>query len=293
MEQFIQKKEISHQLFFLEKHFDNFKKLLETDNFPKISMLTGNKGQGKYTLINHLLFGIKDVMYNNRNHQINIKSKFYHSFYNGLDTNFISIDSSLIKIEDIRKLKINILSKKFNNEKRFIVFDDIDTINLNCANAILKIIEEPLNNDYFFLINNKTKNIIETIKSRCVEFKIYMNFEDIDKNIQNLLKILQTKSLIEFDFNLLTPGLFIKFNKIIYEYDLDLSDTIHENFEKILNNHKKNKLKINIDLMKYFINYYFDKKNESISKYQIIKTIDDLFNYNLSQKTFLETVKNI
>ena len=293
MEQFLNKKKISHQLFFLTKHLDSFRKLLESENFPKTSMFTGNKGQGKYTLINHLLFSIKDEKYDNKKYQINKNSKFYNSFYSGINTNFISIDSSLIKIEDIRELKINILSKKFNNEKRFIVFDDIDLISLSCANALLKIIEEPLNNDYFFLINNKTQNIIETIKSRCVEFKIDMNFKGSNNNIQDFLKTFELKLLIDFDYNLLTPGLFIRFNQIMYEYNLNLNDTIYENFQKILNNHKKNKLRINVDLMKFIINFYYEKKNRGIVKFQIVKKIDNLFNYNLSQKAFLETVKNI
>ena len=293
MEQFLHKKEISHRLFFLTKYINNFGKLIESENFPKTSMFTGNKGQGKYTLISHLLFSIKDDKYDNNNYQINKNSQFYNSFYSGINTNFICIDSSLIKIDDIRELKMNILSKKINNEKRFIVFDDIDLINLNCANALLKIIEEPLNNDYFFLINNKTQNIIETIKSRCVEFKINMNFKGSNNNILEFLKTFELKSLIDFDYNLLTPGLFLRFNQLIYEYNLDLNDTIYENFQKILNNHKRNKLSINIDLMKYIINFYFEKENKSISKFQIIKIIDELFNYNLSQKTFLETVRNI
>ena len=293
MEQFLHKKEISHRLFFLTKYINNFGKLIESENFPKTSMFTGNKGQGKYTLISHLLFSIKDDKYDNNNYQINKNSQFYNSFYSGINTNFICIDSSLIKIDDIRELKMNILSKKINNEKRFIVFDDIDLINLNCANALLKIIEEPLNNDYFFLINNKTQNIIETIKSRCVEFKIDMNFKGSNNNIPEFLKTFELKPLIDFDHNLLTPGLYLRFNQIMYEYNLNLNDTIYENFQKILNNHKRNKLSINIDLMKYIINFYFEKENKSISKFQIIKIIDELFNYNLSQKIFLETVKNI
>ena len=46
MEQFLHKKEISHRLFFLTKYLDNFGKLIESENFPKTSMFTGNKGQG-------------------------------------------------------------------------------------------------------------------------------------------------------------------------------------------------------------------------------------------------------
>ena len=89
MEQFLHKKEISHRLFFLTKYLDNFGKLVETENFPKTSMFTGNKGQGKYTLISHLLFSIKDEKYDNKKYQINKNSKFYNSFYNGINTNFI------------------------------------------------------------------------------------------------------------------------------------------------------------------------------------------------------------
>ena len=174
-----------------------------------------------------------------------------------------------------------------------LIIEDGDLTDTSNINALLKIIEEPLNNDYFFLINNKTQNIIETIKSRCVEFKIDMNFKGSNNNIQEFLKNFELKSLIDYDYNLLTPGLFLRFNQIMYEYNLNLNDTIYENFQKILNNHKRNKLSINIDLMKYIINFYFEKENKSISKFQIIKIIDELFNYNLSQKTFLETVKNI
>ena len=39
----------------------------------------------------------------------------------------------------------------------------------------LKIIEEPTKNNYFIFINNKTKPILETIKSRSLELKIILN----------------------------------------------------------------------------------------------------------------------
>ena len=45
----------------------------------------------------------------------------------------------------------------------------------NSLNALLKIIEEPGKNNYFFLINNKSKPLLETIKSRSLEIKIVLN----------------------------------------------------------------------------------------------------------------------
>ena len=37
---------------------------------------------------------------------------------------------------------------------------------------LLKIIEEPSKKNYFILINNKSKPILDTIKSRSLEIKI-------------------------------------------------------------------------------------------------------------------------
>ena len=39
---------------------------------------------------------------------------------------------------------------------------------------LLKLIEEPSENNYFILINNGRKKLIETIKSRAIETKIFL-----------------------------------------------------------------------------------------------------------------------
>ena len=65
---------------------------------------------------------------------------------------------------DIEKLKNDLLKTQIKNDKRFVILDDVDSFNSNSLNALLKIIEEP-NNNYFILINNKSKPVLETIKS--------------------------------------------------------------------------------------------------------------------------------
>ncbi|GIS77171.1 MAG: hypothetical protein CM1200mP13_05300 [Candidatus Pelagibacterales bacterium] len=54
---------------------------------------------------------------------------------------------------------------------RFTILDDVELLNINAANSLLKLIEEPSDNNYFILINSKRKKIIETIKSRALEKK--------------------------------------------------------------------------------------------------------------------------
>ena len=78
-----------------------------------------------------------------------------------------------IDINQIRNL-INIMQKStFNNKPRFILIDNIDLLNLNSINSLLKFLEEPNENIYFILIHNNTK-ILPTLKSRCINFKFFL-----------------------------------------------------------------------------------------------------------------------
>ena len=62
-----------------------------------------------------------------------------------------------LKIDDIRNLKTRIYQSTIDNKERFIILDDVEQFNQNSLNALLKIIEEPTNKNYF-LINNKSKS---------------------------------------------------------------------------------------------------------------------------------------
>ena len=87
-----------------------------------------------------------------------------------------------ISVDNVRELKLKLSKIPFNNFPRFTVIDDVELINASSANALLKLIEEPSDYDYFFLINNKNNNIIETLLSRSIEFKIFLSLDD-KKNI--------------------------------------------------------------------------------------------------------------
>ena len=46
----------STDLFELKDEFDFFKSLINNDKLPKVILITGNKGIGKATLVNHLMY---------------------------------------------------------------------------------------------------------------------------------------------------------------------------------------------------------------------------------------------
>ena len=60
----------------------------------------------------------------------------------------------------------------FNNDRRFIIIENVNLLGINSANALLKSIEDPNNKIYFILINNSEFKTLETLKSRCQEFKL-------------------------------------------------------------------------------------------------------------------------
>ena len=97
------------------------------------------------------------------------------------------------------------------------MLDDIETFNTNSLNAILKIIEEPADNNFFILINNKTKPLLETIKSRCLELKIFFDFKK-KENISNFLfEYFKQNKIFKHNIIDVSPGLFLKYNYIFTE----------------------------------------------------------------------------
>ncbi len=105
----------STQLYGLDLEFDRLSKLLLNQKLPKVILLTGEKGIGKFTLINHLVISYFDKEnYNLLEKKIVNKNKFFENLSKNLISNVIFLESNDFKnvsIETIRILK-NKLQKK-------------------------------------------------------------------------------------------------------------------------------------------------------------------------------------
>ena len=127
-----------------------------------------------------------------------------------------------IDIEQIRKLINNLNKSSFNSKPRFILIDNIEYLNLNAINALLKTLEEPSTNTYFILINNN-KDIISTLKSRCLDFKISLTnkkfLDTINKLINDDIHNKIDKELINYYS---TPGNLYNFLLFSEENGIDL-----------------------------------------------------------------------
>ena len=100
----------------------------------------------------------------------------------------INGDQNLALIEDVRKIiNQSFLTNSINNSKTFLVIKNLELLNINSKNALLKTIEEPPNNTILVLISHNLKLIPKTIKSRCTKIKfnpyksIIQKYKDIDE----------------------------------------------------------------------------------------------------------------
>ena len=286
-------------LFEHKEIFNQLCKLSINDTLPNKILLSGEKGIGKSTLAYHLINLVlsenEEHPYDFEKNKINPDNKSYKLILNKSNPNFYLIDvleeKKNIDINQIRELIINLNKSSFNNKKRFVLIDNIELLNLNSINALLKILEEPNENINFILINNN-KRVLPTLKSRCLNFKVFLTKDQSIRIVNQLLNddintIINNKL---FDYYA-TPGKLLKLIKLSKEYDLDL---VNFDLNIILKTIIKDKIykkdKSIIEIIYSFIELYFrnniSSKNINLLKsyHYFLEKINNTRTYNLDEE---------
>ena len=290
------------RLFSHNEQFENLKNLYSKKKMPNKILFSGEKGIGKCTLayhvINYILSLGEENSYDDKNLLINSENRSFKLIQNKSSPNFILIDVSIdkknIDIDQIRNLILLLNKSSFNDKPRIVLIDNIELLNINSVNALLKILEEPNDNINFILINNN-KKILPTLKSRCLNFKISLTYEQsinitnkiLNEDISNFLNA-------EFITNYSTPGQLIKIINFASNNDFDLKNLkLKDLISKIILD-KKYKKDLSIrDLIYSLIELYFRKnvslKNVNLLKIQnyFLKKINDTKIFNLDDETLL------
>ena len=302
------------QLYGLNHLFNEITNLHKKEKMPNKILLSGKKGLGKSTLAYHIInyiFSIKEEFkYDSSNFTINENNKSFKLIQNNSHPNFYLIDllndKKNIDIVQIRKMITYTNKSSFNNLVRFILIDNIENLNKNSVNALLKVIEEPNENIFFILINNTEKNILSTLKSRCLSFKINFTFNEsmnvlnqiVGENILDLIN----QDLISY-YN--TPGEIINLINFSKDKSIDLKNYTLINFLNLLIDngyYKKNKIVKNI-LINFIELFFLKEYKSSITKNSLLdfyhNFINKIYNtekFNLDEESlfleFKETLLN-
>ena len=295
------------KIYGMEIFFNELVGLYRQKKMPNKILLSGKKGSGKstlaYHLINYILSENEEHKYDLENFSINKNNKTYKLLQNNSHPNFYLIDllteKKSIDVSQIREM-INYTNKStFNNMARFILIDNVENLNKNSVNALLKIIEEPNENIFFILINNSEKNILTTLKSRCLTFKISLTFN----NSISISNSILDKNVLEFvSYDLLSyynsPGEIISLFNFAEEKSINLKDhTISSLINLIIENnyYKKNKpikvLLINLIELFFLKKYMVTNTKVSLINFyhKFVKRIYDTEKFNLDEESlFLE-----
>ena len=287
--------------------FNEIIQLYNNRKMPNKILLSGKKGSGKstfaYHLVNFFLSKDEELKYDLIENKINSENKSFKLLQNNSHPNFYLIDllaeKKNIDVAQIRGMISYTNKSTFNNQDRFIMIDNVEYLNKNSINALLKIIEEPNENIYFILIDNSEKNILPTLKSRCITFKIHFSFDDT-VNICN--QILNQNILNELNYDLInyycTPGEIIKLIQFAEEKQINLRDhDVSSIISLIIENtyYKKNIFIKNllINFIELFLLKRYktsNNKNFLLDFYQnFIQKINNTEKFNLDEESlFLE-----
>ena len=291
------------KLYGLDKYFNQFKDLYKSNKLPNKILLSGPKGTGKSTLAYHLInyvfslheenpYKTKDFMISNENQSFRLIQQNVNPNFTLLD---VTPEKKNIDIKQVRELITNMTKTSLNTKPRFVLIDNIEFLNLNSINALLKILEEPSKNTYFILINNCVK-ILSTLKSRCLEFKITLsNLESlnvakklIDTNIDEQIN----KDLINYYF---TPGKIYNLINFSNEFDIEIKNLGLKDLIYLIIDQRYYKKDSSIrylifELIEFYLRYNLNSKFSTYNYF--IRKIENLKRFNLDQESFFLELKS-
>ena len=291
----------------LFSHREEFQKLInlyKNNNLPNKILFSGEKGIGKctlaYHLINYILSSNEDFSYDLDSLKIIPDNKSFKLVQNKSNPNFILVDiqeeKKNIDISQIRNLILTLNKSSFNTKPRFVLIDNIELLNINAVNALLKILEEPNDNINFILINNN-KRILPTLKSRCLNFKIQLtskqSIEIANKILNNNYNEFLNEDLVN-DYS--TPGEILNLIDFANINDIDLIETNLKDFIKKIIMEKLYKKNNSIKNLIYSLMEFYFRKNVSVTNIKLInsysyflKKIENTKTFNLDEETlFME-----
>ena len=204
-----------------------------------------------------------------------------------------------IDISQVRKMITYTNKTTFNDKLKFVLIDNIEFLNISSVNSLLKIVEEPNNNTYFILIYNSHKNIIKTLKSRCIEFKFSFSKDEKKLITNNLFDFHSISDDLDFRNSACSyydsPGFIFRLHLYLSKNnhlnnDFDLNEVIFDLLNSDFPTYNNENFKLFIFLFELSMYKKFLNSNNRNKLYNIyFKTLNKI---NISQKYNLD-LKNL
>jgi len=211
-----------------------------------------------------------------------LKEIFFQKQYE-IDTSFFSIKpeetSKSISIEQIRKLKKEFLHTNVLDLSKIIFLNEINLLNNNSINALLKIIEEVPQKTYFIFCSQNLLKVPDTILSRARIIRIEETISNTTTNLKDLLN-----TTVDHNQNISDDIISSIINPFI---NLKTSD-----FFESMKLFDKNNLNLPSEIFLKVLSFYLNQSlnNQKLFRY-LIKLHSD-FIYDLDESIKFNTLTN-
>jgi len=187
------------------------------------------------------------------------KDKIIEKTLKNLYSDLMVVD--ILNIDTVREIIKKSYTSSHEGGAKVFILKNIQDIRKESANAMLKLIEEPTKDNFFILIS-KRLNILSTIKSRSIIYRIRKSTPEelgVDKYVYNF---------------------FLGFSNDIEKYKEKAIDLMLEKSYKSIGGvlkeyEKEKKIEVKIDLYKCLRN--FVQESSSLKKYEKIKFAEDIY----------------
>ena len=300
----------SKELSTFKKEINFISNLYVNRKLPQTILFTGEKGIGKLNVAYHLInFILSKDEYNEyciTTNKLNSNNKTYNLLLKNIHPNLFLISlkdkKKNIDIEQIKNMKNFLNITSFSNKPKIVLIDGSEYLNLSSSNSLLKSLEENLNNVFFILVHDIKKKLLTTIKSRCIQFKFFLNNEDREKRINEILNNQFNDLSSDFKNKYISPLFF----KSLLEYcnknnlqinDINLDNLLSDILKK--KDYKKNEFVLkNFFLLVQLFLYKKIRNEQNNNKYFYLlkyftQRFDDVAKFNLDFESYVLEFKNL
>jgi DNA polymerase-3 subunit delta' len=197
-------------------------------------------------------------------------------------------ESSFIKIDKIRDVIYQASLKPYEARKKIFIIADAEDMNEESQNALLKILEEPRENQIFILTASAVSGILPTVFSRCKVVKFNLLSQAKIQAILIKRKGFNEEEAVLFSHMALgSPGRAIAFkeNDEIMERDKMLNDFFFRKRaifrEEVCDERKYNDLNESLGmLLSWYRDLLVSKFTEDTSLFLNVDRIEEIFSYS-------------